>query len=150
MATMTAPDSSFVERLAEQAQRWNAHASLRALGAELSYPNGSAVRIEVNQISPALRGGLGDDAVVNGGALSAVCDLIIGSTSALVEMSSSATVQLSIRFERPLRGERIVGEARVDHHTGRTLFASAEIRDELGNVCVRCQGIVALLGKRPG
>jgi uncharacterized protein (TIGR00369 family) len=151
MATMVAPDTSpTAERLELLAQRWNAHPSLKALGAQLSYVNGSSVRIEVNEISAALRGGMGDDTVVNGGALSAVCDLIIGSTSALVQLQSSATVQLSIRFERPLRGGRIIGEARVDHHTGRTLFASAEISDEQGNVCVRCQGIVALLAKRPG
>jgi uncharacterized protein (TIGR00369 family) len=148
---MTAPDGSdAAARLARHAQRWNDHASLRALGARLSFPGGSGVRIEVNAISAALRGGIGDDAVVNGGALSALCDLIIGSSSALVDlMVSSATVQLSIRFERPLRGERIIGVARVDHHTGRTLFASAEISDDQGRVCVRCQGIVALLSKQP-
>jgi len=147
---MTAPDpASAVERLTRYAKLWNEHPSLRAFGAVLSFPNGTAVRIEVNQIAAPLRGGIGDDSVVNGGALSALCDLIIGSTAALVDTSTrSPTVQLSIRFERPLRGERIVGAARVDHHTGRTVFASAEIHDEHGAVCVRCQGMVALLGKR--
>lgn len=148
---MDAPDTSSAGgQLRLHAQRWNAHPSLRALGAELSYPDGAAVRIEVNQIAAPLRGGLGDDTVVNGGALSALCDLIIGSTSALVDATTrSATVQLSIRFEQPLRGDRIIGLARVDHHTGRTLFASAELSDERGKICVRCQGIVTLLAKRP-
>jgi uncharacterized protein (TIGR00369 family) len=149
---MTASDAvSAVERLSVHAKRWNNHPSLRALGAALSFPNAESVRIEVHPVSAALRGGLGDDSVVNGGALSALCDLIIGSTSALLDPETrSATVQLSIRFERPLRGDRIIGAARVDHHTGRTVFASAEISDEQGAVCVRCQGIVTLLSKRAG
>jgi uncharacterized protein (TIGR00369 family) len=96
-----------------------------------------------------MRGGIGDDSVVNGGVLSALCDLVIGSTAGLVDPGArSATVQLSIRFERPLRGARIVGEARVDHSTGRTIFSSGELSDDQGRVCVRCQGLATLL--RPG
>jgi uncharacterized protein (TIGR00369 family) len=138
-----------VERLAEHARRMSAHPSLQAFGVRLSYPDTSHVRIDVDAIPLSMRGGIGDDAIVNGGALSALCDLLIGSTWALVDDTTrSATVQLSIRFERPLRGDSINGEARVDHRTRRTVFASAEIRDAGGQVCVRCQGLVALL--RPG
>ena len=138
-----------MELLARHAERWNTHPSLTAYGVRLSYPDAARVRIEVDQIAPSMRGGLGDDAVVNGGVLSGLCDLIIGSTSGLVDTGvRAATMQLSSRFERPLRGDRIVGEARVDHHTGRTIFASAEISDAAGAVCVRCQGIVALLQKK--
>jgi uncharacterized protein (TIGR00369 family) len=98
-----------------------------------------------------MRGGMGDDAVVNGGVLSALCDLMIGSTAGLVDPGArSATVQLSIRFERPLRGQRIVGEARVDHSTGRTIFSSGELSDDQGRVCVRCQGLATLLRPSAG
>ena len=124
----------------------SAHPSLAAFGVRLFYPDLSRLRIEVSTIVDSMRGGLGDDAVVNGGALSALCDLMIGSTPLLVDPSArSATVQLSIRFERPLRGASIQGEARVDHATARTVFASAELSDDQGRVCVRCQGMSSLL-----
>jgi uncharacterized protein (TIGR00369 family) len=146
---MTAPSPPSLERLAEHAQRMNQHPSLAAFGVRLFFPDASRLRIEVSAIPESMRGGLGDDAVVNGGALSALCDLMIGSTSFLVDLAvRSATVQLSIRFERPLRGATIHGEARVDHATARTVFASAEISDEQGNVCVRCQGMSSLLRVR--
>lgn len=134
------------ERLAKYAELLNAHPSLAAYGVALSFPDEHRLRIEVKDVSPSMRGGMGDDAVVNGGVLSALCDLMIGSTAGLVDPDvRSATVQLSIRFERPLRGQRIVGEARADHSTGRTVFASGELFDDQGRVCVRCQGLATLL-----
>lgn len=134
------------ERLAKYAEILNAHPSLAAYGVRLTFPDERRLRIEVAQVTASMRGGMGDDAVVNGGVLSALCDLMIGSTAGLVDPGSrSATVQLSIRFERPLRGQRIVGEARADHSTGRTVFSSGELSDEQGQVCVRCQGLATLL-----
>ena len=138
------------ERLAQYAHRLSSHPSLAAFGVRLSFPDAARARIEVAQIPLSMRGGIMDDTVVNGGALSALCDLLIGSTTALVDDSArAATVQLSIRFERPLRGDALTGEARVDHATGRTIFASAEISDAQGLVCVRCQGLGTLLGTPP-
>ncbi len=143
---MNPPSTPTPELLAALAERMSAHPSLTAFGVRLFFPDLSRLRIEVVAIPDSMRGGLGDDAVVNGGALSALCDLMIGSTSFLVDPTvRSATVQLSIRFERPLRGATIQGEARVDHATARTVFASAEISDEQGQVCVRCQGLSSLL-----
>jgi len=134
------------ERLAKYAELLNSHPSLSAYGVRLSFPDERRLRIEVSNVLPSMRGGMGDDAVVNGGVLSALCDLMIGSTAGLVDPGArSATVQLSIRFERPLRGQRIEGEARADHSTGRTVFASGELSDEDGRVCVRCQGLATLL-----
>ena len=147
---MSQPKVISAEVLEQCAQRFNAHPSLRAFGVKLSFPDATRVCLLVDSVPLSMRGGLGDDAVVNGGVLSALCDLLIGSTCVLVDPASrSATVQLSIRFERPLRGERIVGEARVDRSTARLVFASAEIGDGSGPACVRCQGIASLLGSRP-
>jgi uncharacterized protein (TIGR00369 family) len=138
------------ERLARYAELLNAHPSLASYGVRLTFPDEHRLRIEVGQVAASMRGGMGDDAVVNGGVLSALCDLMIGSTAGLVDPGTrSATVQLSIRFERPLRGQRIVGEARVDHSTGRTVFASGELSDDQGRVCVRCQGLATLLRPSP-
>lgn len=134
------------QRLANYAELLNAHPSLATYGVRLGFPDEQRLRIEVNQIPASMRGGMGDAAVVNGGVLSALCDLMIGSTAGLVDPGMrSATVQLSIRFERPLCGQRIEGEARVDHSTGRTIFASGELSDDQGRVCVRCQGLATLL-----
>jgi len=147
---MSQPKVISAEVLEQCAQRFNAHPSLGAFGVKLSFPDAARVHILVDAVPLSMRGGLGDDAVVNGAVLSALCDLLIGSTCVLIDpLSRSATVQLSIRFERPLRGERIVGEARVDRSTGRLVFASAEIGDGSGPACVRCQGIASLLGPRP-
>lgn len=132
--------------LAAYAKRWNEHPSLRAFGVNIQFPDTTRLRLEVAHVSAQMRGGLGDDAVVNGGVLSALCDLAIGCTAGLIDPESqSATVQLSIRFEQPLRGERILAEARVDRATRRMIFSSAEISDASGRVSVRCQGIVTLL-----
>lgn len=137
------------EQLAQRARAMNDHPSLRGFGIRLSYPDLARVRIDIDAIPAFMRGGIGDDAIVNGAALSALCDLLIGGAGALVDATANtATVQLSIRFERPLRGERISGEARVDHATARTVFASAELYDEGGGVCVRCQGLATLFPSR--
>lgn len=132
--------------LERYAERLNAHASLQMMGVRVEFPDANRLTIEVAHVPLAMRGGLGDDNIVNGGVLSGLCDLAIGCTGALVDPESrSATVQLSIRFEKPLRGERILGQARVDRATQRLIFASAELSDAEGQVCVRCQGLVSLI-----
>jgi uncharacterized protein (TIGR00369 family) len=137
--------------LARHAERLNAHPSLQYFGVRVAYPDAFRVSISLDNPPLALRGGIGDDSVVNGGVLSALCDLAIGCTAALVDPESrAATVQLSIRLEQPLTGNRIQGEARVDRSTRRLIFASAELKDENGLICVRCQGIATLLRGRPG
>ncbi len=130
--------------LALYAERLNAHPSLQHFGAQIDFPDDARVTVRVEPVPITLRGGFGDDRVVNGAALSALCDLLIGCSAALIDPTArSATVQLSIRLEQPLLGDRIVGEGRVDRSTGRLVFASAEICDESGKVCVRCQGMVS-------
>jgi acyl-coenzyme A thioesterase PaaI-like protein len=138
------PADARARALAQYAERVNAHPSLQHFGARIAFPDESRVTCLVEPVPITLRGGFGDDRVVNGGVLSALCDLLIGCTAGLIDPAGrAATVQLSIRLEQPLLGERIVGEGRVDRSTGRIVFSSAEIRDENGKVCVRCQGMVS-------
>lgn len=133
--------------LERYAERCNAHPSLQSLGVHITFPELTLLRMTVAAVPPIMRGGLGDAAVVNGGVLSALCDVLIGCSCGMVDTQSrSATVQLNIRFERALRGASIHGQARVDRATQRLIFASAEISDEQGQVCVRCQGIATLVG----
>lgn len=136
------------EALERYAARCNAHPSLRSLGAQITFPELTLLRMTMAEVPPFMRGGLGDAAVVNGGVLSALCDVLIGCSCGMVDpVSRSATVQLNIRFERALRGASLHGVARVERATQRLIFASAEISDEQGQVCVRCQGIATLVGE---
>lgn len=134
------------ELLDRYAEHINTRPSIAQFGVRLEFPDTSRLVLSVDTIPPNLRGGIGDLTIVNGGVLSALCDLAIGCTTALIDPTKrSATVQLSIRFEQPLRGDRIRGEARVDRATRRLVFSSAEILDERGVVCTRCQGIASLV-----
>jgi uncharacterized protein (TIGR00369 family) len=146
---MTTPQKVTLEALEQYALLCNAHPSLSSFGVKVHFPDLTRLRLRVDSVPSWMRGGLGDDAIVNGGVLSALCDVLIGCTCGLVNPTSrSATVQLAIRFERPLRGDLIQGEARVDRATQRLIFASAEISDSSGEVCVRCQGLASLLSSR--
>lgn len=146
---MTTPQKVTLEALEQYAERCNAHPSLLGFGVKIHFPDLTRVRLRVDAVTPMMRGGLGDESVVNGGLLSALCDALIGCTCGLVDpLSRSATIQLAIRFERPLRGDLIQGEARIDRATQRLIFSSAELTDGNAEVSVRCQGIASLLGLR--
>ena len=143
---MSAPQNVTLEALQQYADRCNVLASFIAFGVKVHFPDLRRLQIRVDSIPPLMRGGLGDDAIVNGGVLSALCDVLIGCSCGLADPTrGSGTVQLSIRFERPLRGALIEGEARLDRVTKRLVFASGELSDPQGEVCVRVQGIATLL-----
>ena len=81
---------------------------------------------------------------MNGGVLSALFDLVTGCTALLVDARRrSATVQLSMSFERPVFGNSVRAEARITNLGSRTLFASAPL-DEKGQPCAHCQAVVAI------
>ena len=133
-----------VEELARAAKLLNATTPMRHAGFRVSFPTTDLVVAEVPAVGSEPRGGLGTSAV-NGGVLAALFDLVTGCTAALVDpRRRSATVQLSMSFERPVVGDSLRAEARIDRRTRRTLFASARILDGRGQVCARCQAIVAL------
>src|SRR5699024_6548403 len=84
-------------------------------------------------------------AAINGGVLAALFDLSIGVCGALVDPGRrSATIQLSMNFERPVTGDRIHAEAKIDRAGGTNIFASAVIFDESGQPCARAQGVVRI------
>ncbi|CAM4450346.1 PaaI family thioesterase [Corallococcus exiguus] len=116
--------------------------TLRHFGARMSFPEGRKVVVELPEVQPHHRGGLGSSAV-NGGVLAALFDIAIGCTPALRDTTRRcATVQLSMSFERPVTGNRFHVEAVIDNGGTSTLFASAKILDAEGRVCARCQGVV--------
>ncbi len=132
------------ELLEKYAAEFNQSATLRYFGVKLSFPEYQRVRADLDPVKPEQLGGLGADAV-NGGVLSAIFDLVIGSTPALIDPTRrTATMQLSMSFMKPVRGKRLHAEAWVDTAGGSTLFSSAVIKDESGEICARCQGVVKM------
>jgi uncharacterized protein (TIGR00369 family) len=132
------------EQLARYAAAFNSSQTLQYFGVRVAFPDGEKVVASMDTIRPEHRGGLGTSAV-NGGVLAAVFDLVIGCTSALVDPSRrTATMQLSISFERPVFGNSLRAEATINACGKSILFASACILDEAGRDCARCQGLVRL------
>ena len=137
-----APSRPTQEQLDRFAEQFNQSKTLKFFGARLSFPQGDKVVVSLPELRPEHLGGLGTSAV-NGGILAALFDLAIGCSSALVDPSRrAATVQLSMSFERPVRGDSLHVEATVDTAGSTTLFASARLYDAQGEVCARCQGVV--------
>ena len=139
------PKLSPEELRAFQAE-WNEHPGMRHMGAELDLTTPGVVRTVVDPIEPHHRGGLGTEAV-NGAVIAGIFDLVIGLCGYLQTAGRRAGVaQLSIQFLRPVLGDRfeVVGHA---VRAGKTLvFSAAELVDENGVVCARCDGIVAVAG----
>lgn len=132
------------EQLETYVRRFNENVALQAFGLRMDVPEGDRIVVHLDPILPPHRGGLGT-AAVNGGVLSAIFDLSIGCTPALIDPTRrSATMQLSISFERPVMGDRLRAEARIDRAGGSVIFASAVILDQDGVACARCQGLVRL------
>ena len=101
MATPPPPDV-----LALYTAAFNESAPFKALGLQLSFPNAEEVQLDLT-VRAEHRGGLGTDAV-NGGVLAAMFDFAIGCTPALIDPTRrTATLQLSMSFERPVRGDRV-------------------------------------------
>jgi len=132
------------EQLAHYAREFSASVPLKSFGCRLHFPTSDRVVVEIDPLEPQHRGGLGTDAV-NGGVLAAMFDLAIGTTPALLDTTRrNATMQLSMTFERPLRGSKLRTEAWIESAGTSTLFASARTLDEHGQVVARCQGVVKL------
>lgn len=129
------------EALARYADGFNKSLSLRWYGITLEFPSADRVRATL-PVRPEHRGGLGTEAV-NGAILASLFDLVIGCTGALVDPARrSATMQLSMSFVAPAQGDVMIAEGWLDRAGKATLFASAEIRNERGETCARCTGVV--------
>ncbi|WP_171810285.1 PaaI family thioesterase, partial [Corallococcus exiguus] len=115
--------------------------TMRHFGARMSFPEGRMVVVELPEVQPQHRGGLGASAV-NGGVLSALFDFAIGCTPALRDPTRRcATVQLSMSFERPATGNHLRVEAVIFN----ALIIVALIPLALKGVRYRPLGAAALL-----
>lgn len=134
---------------AEMETIWNQNPLLLNLGVKVDLSREDCLQASVDPIRPQMRGGLGTQAV-NGAVLSALCDMLIGLTGILYsQQHRTGTVQLNIQFLRPLRGNRLSCTARPTKVGRALIFSQAEICDEQGEVCVRCEGIASVDTSKP-
>jgi len=127
---------------------WNGSPPMKHFGARLEFERVDRVRAVIDPVTVVHRGGLGTDAV-NGVVLAGLFDLVIGTVGWLTRPETrSATVNLSMSFFRPTRGDRVVAEARLVRSGLNLVFAAAEVLDAEGRVTARCDGTCAIaLGK---
>ncbi|MEO6952363.1 MAG: PaaI family thioesterase [Polyangia bacterium] len=125
------------------ASAFSSSAMLRHLGLVCSVAP-DAVTITLPEARDEHRGGMGSQAI-NGGVMSAMYDFALGNTGILLApLRRYATVQISLSFERAVRGRSARCVATLDRATSNMIFSSARILDEDGNVCSRATGVLAL------
>jgi acyl-coenzyme A thioesterase PaaI-like protein len=134
----------------ELAALWNEHPGMKHMGARVDLSTAGEVHVIIDPIQPFHRGGLGTDAV-NGAVISGMFDLVTGLAGYLHTLGRRAGVaQLNVQFLRPVLGNRfeVIGRPlRVGYNL---IFTAAELHDERGVVCARCDGIVAVSGSDRG
>lgn len=142
------PAYATLEALRALADVWNAGPPMKHFGARLEFARIDRVHAVIDPVLPFHRGGMGTEAV-NGVVLAGLFDLAIGTVGWLTRPETrSATVNLSMSFFRPTRGNRVVAEARLVRGGVNLVFAAAEITDGAGDVTARCDGTCAVaLGK---
>lgn len=129
---------------------WNSHAGMRHMGARVDLSTPGEVRCVVDPIQPFHRGGLGTEAV-NGAVIAGIFDLVIGLSGYVHTRGRRAGVaQISVQFLRPVLGTRFETVARATRAGINLVFSTAELVDERGVVCARCDGIVAVAGTDRG
>jgi acyl-coenzyme A thioesterase PaaI-like protein len=126
---------------------WNEHPGMRHMGARVDLSTPGEVRCILDPIRPEHRGGLQTDAV-NGAVIAGIFDLVIGLSGYVHTRGRRAGVaQLSVQFLRPLNGSRLQAVARATRIGINLVFSTAEMQDDRGVVCARCDGIVAVSGR---
>lgn len=136
------------QQLQRYADGFNNSEILTFFDMRVEFPDTSKVWAIVEDVKAGHRGGLGTATAINGGVLAALYDLVVGCSAALVDpRRRSATIQLSMNFEKPVVGDYVRGEAWVDRAGSKMVFASARIVDEHGDVCSHGQGVVRMSQK---
>ena len=125
---------------------WNRSRMIEHMGFTIRFPGDGTVVVALPSIQDFMLGGLGSDAV-NGGVLASMFDFAIGCTAFLATpLKRNGTVQLSVSFEKAVRGNSARCVAHIERTTKTMLFCGATIHDETDAICGRGNGIVALGG----
>ncbi len=137
---------SDAERAALAAQ-WNEHPGMRHMGVRVDLSAPDVVRTYVDPVEPHQRGGLGTEAV-NGVVMAGVFDLTIGLVGHFCTPGRrGGTAQLNMHFLRPVLGDRFEVLGRLVRAGRSLVFATADLHDERGQLCARCDGIFAVAGE---
>ena len=146
-ATPICPPLSDAERAALSA-RWNEHPGMQYMGVRVDLSDPHVVRAYVDPVQQHHRGGLGTEAV-NGAIMAGVFDLAIGLVGHFcVPDRRIGTAQLHMHFLRPVLGNSFEVLGRPVRAGRSLLFATADLNDERGQLCARCDGIVTV-GREP-
>jgi uncharacterized protein (TIGR00369 family) len=120
---------------------------LNHLGVRVDLSEPDVVRLYIDPIQPHHRGGLGTEAV-NGAVIAAVFDFTIGLVGHFCARGRRVgTAQINVHFIRPVLGDRFEVFGRLVRAGRSLVFATAELHDQEGTVCARCDGIVAVTGE---
>ncbi len=124
--------------------RWNEHPGMRHMGVRVDLATPDVVRVYIDPVHRHHRGGLGTDAI-NGAVIAGVFDLTIGLVGHFQTVGQrSGTAQLNMHFLRPVLGDRFEVLGRVVRAGRSLVFATADLYDEIGRLCARCDGMVAV------
>lgn len=129
--------------LERYAAAFNQSELLTYFGMRIEFPDLETIEAVIDEPHAGHMGGLGEEVAINGGVLAAIYDLVIGCAGAIVDPTTrSATVHLSMNFERPVIGPYLRAQAKVDRAGRKLVFVSAKIFDQEGQICSHGQGIV--------
>jgi len=139
-----------LEALRKLGAVWNDSPMMKHFGARLEFTRVDRVLAVIDPVQPFHRGGMATEAI-NGVVLAGLFDLVIGTVGWLTRPEArTATVNLSMAFFRPTRGNRIVAEGRLVRSGLNLVFAAAEILDGSGEVSARCEGTCAVAHGKHG
>ncbi len=123
---------------------WNEHPGARHLGVRVDLSVPDVLRVYLDPVQPHHRGGLGT-AAVNGAVMAAAFDVTIGLVGHVCHTDRrTGTAQVSLHFLQPVVGDRFEILGRLTRAGRSLVFATADLHDERGRLCARCEGIVAV------
>lgn len=131
---------------AEERQRWqdrfNVIPAMKYMGCTLDISDDRLVAVHLPEIEPHHQGGLGTDAV-NGAVLAGFFDCALGVAGVLQFPGRRAgTVELSIKFMRPTRGDSLTAYAVALKRSASLCFVESELY--CGNrLCAVATGMVS-------
>jgi uncharacterized protein (TIGR00369 family) len=126
---------------------WNDSEQLKYFGYQIDlsdpqHPIGIIKKVENRHL-----GGMGSS-FVNGAVIAALCDLTIGLTGSLnLKCPIKGTAELNIRYLHPLKSASVRAIGKIERSSKHIAFASAQVLNDKGKICVIAQGIVACSSK---